>query len=53
MKTNFQQLIDMLDNADIFYRVVKYNEAGAKFVAVGETEFYFTLDGELADVKGC
>lgn len=52
MKSNFQQLIDMLDNADILYRVGKYSEAGAEFVAIGETEFYFTLDGELADVKG-
>jgi hypothetical protein len=52
MKTNFQNFIDMLDNADILYRVGKYNEAGAVFVAIGSTEFYFTLDGELADVKG-
>jgi hypothetical protein len=52
MKTNFQNFIDMLDNADIFYSVGKYNEAGAEFVVIGETEFYFTLDGELADVKG-
>jgi hypothetical protein len=52
MKTEFQNFIDMLDNADILYSVGKYNEAGAKFVAIGETEFYFTLDGELADVKG-
>ena len=52
MKTEFQNFIDMLDNADILYSVGKYNEAGAEFVAIGETEFYFTRDGELADVTG-
>lgn len=52
MKSNFQQFIDMLDNADILYSVGRYTEAGAKFVAIGETEFYFTLDGELVEVKG-
>lgn len=52
MKSDLKHFIDMLDNADINYIVGCYNEAGAKFVAIGETEFYFTLDGELVEVKG-
>ena len=51
MKSNFQQFIDMLDNADINYNTRFYNEAGAMCVYFGSTEFYFTLDGELADIK--
>jgi hypothetical protein len=52
MKSDLKQLIDMLDNADINYIIGCYNEAGAVYISIGETEFYFTLDGELADVKG-
>jgi len=52
MKTEFQNFIDMLDNADILYSVGKYTTEGAKFVLIGETEFYFTLDGKLETVVG-
>lgn len=52
MKTELQNFLDMLNNAEINYIIGCYNEAGAVFISIGETEFYFTLDGELADVKG-